>query len=225
MLLAPGDSGLSHVNRTFVVRAPDGVSIVFSSVLAQALHEVMPKARLRFISDADGDLADLREGLIDLDIGAINERSTEVQTELLFEQQLIGAVRAGHPLLSAPMSLKRFLGELHVTVLQRGRSSSPIDIALGASGLSRTVLLTVPSPYAALMAAARSDLVAAAPGRLTQSVQNALGLTTFKLPVQLAPERVVQAWHPRSSADPAHKWLRSRVQKMLSGKSWLPSPS
>ncbi|WP_265646013.1 LysR family transcriptional regulator [Verminephrobacter aporrectodeae] len=224
-LLSPGDAGLIHVERTFVVRAPDGVSIVFGAALAGALQEVMPSARLRFIADSDGDLASLREGQVDLDIGAIHDRGQEIETELLFEQSLLGAVRKGHPMLAAgPMTLERFAAERHVAVLHRGKPGSPIDGKLAEVGQQRFVVLTVPSPYAALMAAARSDLVATAPARFAQSVQRPLHLTTFQLPLQLAPERVAQAWHPRFSADPAHRWLRGCIRDLLSTKTWPQAP-
>lgn len=220
-LLSPGDVGLMHVEYTLVVRAPDGVSIVFGAALAGALQEVMPRARLRFIADSDGDLASLREGQVDLDIGAMDERGHEMETEFLFEQSLMGAVRQGHPMLAGPMTLKRFAAERHVAVLHRGKPGSPVDVALAGAGQQRFVSLTVPAgPYAALMAAARSGLVATAPARFTQSVQGPLHLASFRLPLQLAPERVAQAWHPRFSADPAHRWLRGCMRDLLSTKTW-----
>ncbi|WP_208512389.1 LysR family transcriptional regulator [Variovorax paradoxus] len=219
-LLAPGDGGLEHVSRTFFIRAPDGVAIVFGSVLADKLHEKMPRAQLQFIPDSEGDLGDLRDAQIDLDIGPLGEQASDIQTVPLFSQKVVGVVREHHPMLSVPISAKRFAAECHVAVRNRGRMPNPIDIALAESGYRRFVLLTVPSPYAALMAAARSNLVATAPARFAASVQGPLQLRTFPLPLKFEVEQVVLAWHARFNSDPAHRWLRECIRQLLSGASW-----
>lgn len=219
-LLTPGDGGLSHVARTFVIRAPDGVAIVFGAALADALHKEMPRARLQFIPDSEGDLSDLREAHVDLDIGALGEQASDIQSVPLFSQKVVGVVREQHPMLSVPITAKRFAAECHVAVRQRGRMSNPIDSALAEMGYRRFVLLTVPSPYAALMAAARSNLVATAPARFASSVQGPLQLRTFQLPLKFEVEQVVLTWHARFNSDPAHRWLRECIRRLLSGASW-----
>jgi DNA-binding transcriptional LysR family regulator len=40
---------------------------------------------------------------------------------------------------------------------------------------------------------------------------------TFDLPLASPEVDVVQAWHQRSSADPAHRWLRTLVDETVSG--------
>jgi DNA-binding transcriptional LysR family regulator len=219
-LLAPGDGCLGHVSRTFVIRAPDGVPIVFGAVLADAIHQEMPRARLQFIPDSEGDIADLREAHVDLDIGALREQASDIQVVPLFSQKVVGVVREHHPMLSVPITAKRFAAEYHVSVRHRGRMPNPIDAALAEMGYRRFVLLTVPSPYAALMAAARSNLVATAPARFASSVQGPLQLRTFQLPLKFEVEQVVLAWHARFNSDPAHRWLRECIRGLLSGASW-----
>jgi DNA-binding transcriptional LysR family regulator len=98
-----------------------------------------------------------------------------------------------------------------VAVARRERTLTPLDRLLGEAGVARRVVLTVPSTYGAMMAAGISDLVASVPDRIAHTVAAALDLVVFKLPVVVPPEQVVQAWHPRLDADPAHRWLRECV--------------
>ncbi|MGP4806402.1 hypothetical protein ACSV5G_21785, partial [Agrobacterium cavarae] len=37
------------------------------------------------------------------------------------------------------------------------------------------------------------------------------GLVSFPLPVETPEIAVVELWHPRMEADPAHRWLRETV--------------
>lgn len=222
-LMQPGgESALERMRREFVVRAPEGAGIVYGTSLLALLHKTVPLATLRFIPESDSDAMALREGRIDLDIGTVHDRGPEIQTSPLYEQQLVGVVKAGHPLLAARVTLKRFAGEPQVAITQRGRALEPLDLLLAEAGVARRVVLSVPSAYGALMSAARSDLVACVPDHMARSVGVALGLVAFKLPVAVPVEQVVQAWHPRLDADTAHRCLRLCVAELPASTAFGP---
>ena len=211
-LMKPGDGQhLARVQREFVIRAPDGIAIVHGAALLAALRQTLPLATLRFVAESDSDAMALRDGRIDLDIGIAHDRGPEILTALLAEQRIVGVVKAGHALLAARVTLKRFAAAKHVAIAQRGRTREPVDALLAEAGFERQVVLTVPSAYGALMAAANSDMVACAPEPLARGVAPSLGLAIIKLPVVLPAEQVVQAWHPRVDADAAHQCLRRCV--------------
>ncbi|RQP23002.1 LysR family transcriptional regulator [Piscinibacter terrae] len=213
-LISPVDdsASLTQLRRDFVVRAPDGIAIIRGAMLLEALNRGMPLATLRFVPDTDGDLHALRDGRIDLDIGTIADCGTDIHTLMLHEQRTVCAVKAGHELLRSHITPATFADQPHVAIARRGNGRDPIDLALSELGLARRVVLTVPSAYGALMAAARSaDLVACAPEQLARSVAPGLGLQIVDLPVGVPAEEVVQAWHPRVHADAAHRYLRQCV--------------
>lgn len=222
-LMQPGGaSPLARMRREFVVRAPEGAGIVYGADLLALLQKTVPLATLRFIPESDSDAMALREGRIDLDIGTVHDRGPEIQTSLLYEQQLVGVARADHPLLGSRVTLKRFAAEPHVAVTRRTRALEPLDSLLADAGVARRVVLSVPSAYGALMAAARSDMVACVPDHMARTVGSALGLKSFKLPVAVPAEQVVQAWHPRLDADAAHRALRECVATLPSKVSHGP---
>lgn len=212
---APGERDFATLERRFVVRAPDGLVVAYAAALAQALRETLPRATLHFVPEAHGDRSALRDGRIDLDIGSFSGHDPEVEVTLLSQHAPLGAVRADHPLARGRRTLQRYAAATHVAVMQRGGEASVVDDALAQHGLARTVALTVPSSYAALVAAARSTFVATASERIARAMAPALGLVVFELPFDLPPERQLMAWHPRHGADPAHRQLRRLVQRVL----------
>ena len=215
LLAAPGECDFATLERSFVIRAPDGLVVAYAAALAQALRETLPRATLHFVPEASGDRGALREGRIDLDIGSFTAHDPEVEVTLLSQHAPLGAVSAGHPLAQGRRTAKRYAAATHVAVMQRGGEASAVDDTLAQQGLTRTIALTVPSSYAALVAAARSTFVATASERIVRAMAPARGLVVFELSFELPPERQLMAWHPRHGADPAHLQLHTLVQRVL----------
>jgi DNA-binding transcriptional LysR family regulator len=213
-------ASLKGLKRSFVIRAPEGVSVVFGAPLSLAMQARMPAATVQFVSEGLGDNTALRDGRIDLDIGAIRHEDPEVETELLTQQTLVGAARTGHPLLAGKLNARRFAAARHVGVTLRNRELSPVDEALALAGLERFIAMTVHSSYGALVVAARSDLVASVPEVMARAMQAVLRLEVFNLPLRVNKVPVVLAWHPRYRVDPAHLALRDCVRRVLSDPNW-----
>lgn len=222
-LMQPGGGlDLSRVQREFTVRAPEGMGIVYGAALLAGIQRDIPLATLRFIPESDSDAAALREGRIDLDVGIIRDAGSEVKTAPLYAQRIAGVAKAGHSLLAGRMTPERFAAEQHVGIAQRGRNKEAVDALLAELRCARRIVLTVPSAYGALMAAARSSLIACVPEPLARTVAGALGLDVFQLPVPVPTEQVVQAWHPRVDAEPAHQCLRRCVASLAGSTTFGP---
>jgi DNA-binding transcriptional LysR family regulator len=165
----------------------------------------------------------LREGLVDLEIGVLGASGPEVRVQALYQDRFVGVARSGHPLIAGPITPERYAACDHVVTSRRGRMDGPVDEALRHLGLSRRVVVAVPSFPAALTLARTSDLVAlvpasffvAEPGQPPGTGRE--GLESFALPVPTAPLTVSQMWHPRMDADPAHRWLRAVVRTSCRG--------
>ena len=102
---------------------------------------------------------------------------------------------------------------------RRGHRPSPVDDALGALGLTRTIVAVVPSFPAALAIVAASDLVSEVPASYLGAIETRpaaplrAGVRSFPLPVTTAAITVSQMWHPRMDADAGHRWLRGVVME------------
>lgn len=212
-VLRPQDErlDLATLDRTFTIRANEGFIEVFSAPLVAAVIAAAPHARLRFAPKPAKEAGPLRDGTIDLEIGVLGEFAPEVRTRQLFRDRFLGVVRTGNPLLSAPVTPKRYAAARHVGVSRRGSFTGPVDEALEALGFQRTVVAVVPGFPDALRIARQSDLVALVPQSLVGDASVMEGLVGFDLPVETPDISVSALWHPRMDADPAHRWLRDTV--------------
>ena len=209
---------LAELKRSFTIRSSEGFVEIFSARLVAAVTAVAPKVRLRFAPKPDKDVRALREGMVDLEIGVLGESGPEIRLQALFRDHFVGAVRVGHPLVEkGKITPERYSAFGHVVASRRGSANGPVDEALAALGLTRTVVAVVPSFRAALAVARVSDLVALVTSSFFNAMQGnetkpgPVVVRSFPLPVRTEVITVSQMWHPRLDADPAHRWLRGLV--------------
>jgi DNA-binding transcriptional LysR family regulator len=208
----------AQLKRSFIIRSNEDFVEIFSARLVAVVTAVAPKVQLLFVPKPDKDVRALREGVVDLEIGVLGKSGPEVRVQALFRDHFVGAVRSGHPLLGkGRITPQRYSGFGHVVASRRGYANGPVDEALDALGLTRTVVAVVPSFRAALAVASVSDLVALVTRSVINSTQGhqtksgSAVVRSFPLPVRTEAITVSQMWHPRLDADPAHRWLRGLV--------------
>ncbi|TGN81224.1 LysR family transcriptional regulator [Streptomyces bauhiniae] len=215
-LFAPGrDTDPRTMTRTFTILGHDATAATLGAPLLTRTAREAPGIRLRFLSESPVDAPFLRQGTADLEIGVVDTTAPEVRVETLYEDRMLGVVRAGHPLLDDELTPERFASEAgHLSVSRRGRLRGPIDDALAALGLTRQVVGSVGTYPASLFVLRDTDLVGIV-SRGSRPLAETLGLVTFPIPLPLPPLEVGLAWHPRHDADPAHAWLRATVKELM----------
>jgi DNA-binding transcriptional LysR family regulator len=201
---------LARLVRTFTLRTSEGFVENFGADLVARAAADAPGVRLRFVQKPDKASAPLREGAVDLETGVVEPTTgPELRARALFEDRLVGVVRAGHPLTDGPVTAARFAAGRHVNVSRRGDARGEVDAALDALGLARQVVTIVDGFASALALARRSELIASVPERHTGVLR--ADMHTFPLPVATPAFTVSLLWHPRLHADVAHRWLRALV--------------
>ena len=212
VLRPTGNHDPGQIVRTFTLRTSEGFVENFGPALIARIGEDAPGVRLRFVQKPDKDSAPLRDGTVDLETGVVEKlTSPELKVQALFQDSWIGVVRKGHPLSRGKITPARYAAGRHISVSRYGLDKDPLDAALGALGLERTVVVSLVGGFATALALARaSDLIASVPERHTGKLR--AGLHSFPLPVSLPAFTVSMLWHPRLDADPAHRWLRSLVR-------------
>jgi DNA-binding transcriptional LysR family regulator len=200
------------LERTFTIRANEGFVALFAAALVASITEAAPHVRLRFAPKPDKEAAPLRDGRIDLEIGTAGSSAPEMQSQLIFRDHFIGAVRIRHPILEGLMTPQRYVACGHVVASRRGASTGPVDGALHELGLRREIVAIVPGFVDALNVARRSDLIALVPrSSIRDGDVTSQGLEAFDLPVATPELAITVMWHPRLDADPAHRWLRQKL--------------
>jgi DNA-binding transcriptional LysR family regulator len=199
------------LQRTFRVHATDHIVSVLGPALDRRIAREAPGVNLQFVANPPDEASPLREGQIDLGIGAYDELPPELYIQRLFSDRFVCVVRKNHPNVRRTLSLDRYVSLGHVLVAPRGRPGGAIDDLLAERGLSRRVIRAVPHFIAALLLVAESDYVVTISARLAGALAPKLGLEIVALPLSSEPYTLSQIWHPRSDADPAHRWLRGAL--------------
>ncbi|MER6046731.1 LysR family transcriptional regulator [Streptomyces sp. NPDC001793] len=216
MFLETGAPDLASLTTTFTVQANDMVIGALAQPLLSTVHRQAPNVTVRFVPEHSGDNAPkLREGVLDLVIGAPDSTSAEVNNERLIVDRVRAVVRDGHPLLRGEVTRERFAAAQHLSVSRRGRLTGPVDDHLAEHGLQRQVVSVVPSWAASWHMVAQSDLVGLAAEKLSRQAVSLLGLRTVRIPLQLPPIVIAQSWHVRNQADPTHTWFRHCVRSVF----------
>ncbi|MDD1014651.1 LysR family transcriptional regulator [Pseudomonas rubra] len=205
---------LGTVKRVFTLRTEDGFTGAWALRLSQRVAQQAPHVTLSFMSQGNEDVAALRDGLIDLDIGIAGPLGPEVYKQRLYIDTFVGVVNNQHPLArQSSVSAEDLVAFPHLSVSRRGRTRGPLDLALEKVGLQRKVPLVVPGFQAAMQLASSSDMIAVIPQRFVEWSLPLLPLHIFPLPLETPSGEFCQAWHPRVNNDPVHRWLRQMVQE------------
>ncbi|WP_367160594.1 LysR family transcriptional regulator [Kozakia baliensis] len=208
---------LSGLSPRFTIRANDLIVATIARPLLSTLRQDCPNCTLTFAPESDDPASDaLRQDVIDLYIGATDTLKSEIRRQTLLRDKMRALVRRDHPILSekiTPQSLTRYN---HISVSRRGRARGPIDTALKQEhGLTRRVILTVPTYHAMIENMRDTDMILALPGMVIDHISvEKLGLTAFDFPLRLPTIDAYQAWHPRWDTDPTHRWMRETLFRL-----------
>lgn len=214
----------AHLVRTFRLRASDGfVESVGAALLARLAVEA-PGVRLHFVAKPDKESGPLRGGELDFETGVIGANTApELHTQALFHDHFVAVVRPGPPLCEGPLTAARYAAARHIMVSRRAQEHGPIDQALAALKLERTVTTLVPGFATALALVRSSDLVATVPELHCASLHDTL--VRLPLPFPLPGITLALLWHPRLDADPAHRWLRRLIRETCARPPYAARPS
>jgi DNA-binding transcriptional LysR family regulator len=203
--------------RTFTVVSSDFAEIAILPRCYEYISQHAPNVSTMMREPFPGVVEALERGEVDLIMGPpMPERVGLVQRRVASDVWMC-AVRLGHPRVKRKLDLATFLSLHHLVINPTGSSqASMTDDALARMGKQRHVSLRVPHFLGAPFIVARSDLIVTAPRSLLLQAADVLPLRIVEPPLELPPVRTMMTWHERTTADPAHTWLRelsSRVTR------------
>jgi DNA-binding transcriptional LysR family regulator len=145
-------------------------------------------------------------------VGNFPDPPRRPDSELLYHEGFVCALRAGHPALARGFDLDAYLRCSHLNVSLRGEPSGYVDRVLARSRRRRRVALTAGHFLVAADIAAATDLVATEPVRVLGPAAARLGLELRAAPFRIPAFEVGQMWPRRLNADLGHAWLRAQVK-------------
>lgn len=202
---------------TVSIAATDYIQYAVLMPLVAALTREAPGMRLAFrVLDAAALPSQMERGEVDMALMTPDTVPDHLRLRPLFDERYVAVVRHGHPGVGAVLDLDSFCSLGHILVSPDGGGfSGATDVALAAHGRARRVAVFAASFLIVPEMVERSDLIAVVPERLVRDRGDRLRVLEPPLPVP--GFAIALAWHDRSNAHPAQRWLRTRLHQMCGG--------
>jgi DNA-binding transcriptional LysR family regulator len=219
-------------DREFVIAANDAVTLLLAATLSAELQRQAPASRLVIRPSTRIDLAgQIDLGRIDVAIGVFAEIPARFRSQPLWTQVDSLVMRRGHPLCDSRPSRQDLLDYPLTAVSLGGAEEGAVDGYISERGLARQsemfdrqslcealapelprLRMLVAHALAVPALLSSSDMLAVLPSPLASLFARGHGVHTAPLPYPARPVEVRAVWHERSDQDPAHAWLRERVE-------------
>jgi DNA-binding transcriptional LysR family regulator len=159
--------------------------------------------------DADFALGHFPEALAAL---VAQGNQAPVRHRRLSENRFVCAMRRGHPLAQAPLTLDGFCAAGHVLVSFSGRAHGFVDQALASLERTRRIVLTVNQFFTAALSVVDTDLLTVLPDGFLPVTGLADRLVIQELPLSPGGVFVDALWHVRNDRSSPHRWLLQEIE-------------
>ena len=222
--LVPDRFNPAAAEREFIIAVETYETIGVLAPLVDRVRAEAPGIDIVIRSGAEAVIyEDIDKGHIDLAIGAFRTLPERFMTRHLLSDDYVCVMRPDHPLARQPLSLNDFLATPHLFVSMSGATFDAVDDALAAVGQQRRIAFRLPHGLAAVIALARSDMIAVVTRRAAQSFVEVAPLVMIPPPVSIPKVKFRLIWNRRLQDSAAHQWLRGLVSAI--GDSVVVQPS
>lgn len=215
-LFSPQEFDPSECRKEFTIAATDYVS---EYILPKALADIYLMAPHICINVQNWDKETyqlLKEGKVDLGTTIQDPNAKDMHASLINRDYFVCIMRHDHPLSAkAELSLHDFAQYHHAVITVGTDKTTAIDRALAEHGITRKVRLRVSSYPSAVNMVAQSDLLLTLPSHIAKRLSQDHPVTIKPLPVHIDEFDCTLQWHHRNHQDPAHRWFRTHLAKLI----------
>ncbi|WP_298983586.1 LysR family transcriptional regulator [uncultured Roseibium sp.] len=211
LLLAPDTFDPASSEFTVRICGSDYLQHTIFNAFTEKILDIAPRARVSVLPrPATGILDQLKKGEIDLIVSDRDLALPDLPGRALYKDDFVCLSSYSNAKDNEEMSLDRLCEHRHAFVDPTGGSfRGPIDEVLAARGMSRNVVLAVPT-FAMLIHLMKSrGLIAFIPERIARSFEHSFA--RIRTPLELPYLDIVANWHPRMNRDARHIWLRETL--------------
>ena len=204
--------------RDFTIATNDFVAFAMLPRLLARLQLEAPQVHLQVRAWQEHVVpSDLARGDADLMLGFNRGLPAGHQGTPLFDDRFVFVARKGHPLVRGKIKLATYTKLAHVLVSQEPKARGIVDEVLAQRGLERDVALRVSHFLLVPPIIAATDYVAALSEIVARPMAAGLPLQLLPMPLEVPTATVHMIWHERTSASPAHAWLRGVIEEVGKG--------
>jgi LysR family nod box-dependent transcriptional activator len=211
---------------TFRISCSDYSVLMLIGPLVQMMRRRAPYVRIEVLPRSLDPVALLRDGRADLVIEPTAVMAgASLPHEPLFEDSWLCCVWAGSQRVDDRVTEAQYLELGHVVYsMGAGHPVSLADVHLGRLSAARQVDVTVESFLLAPYVLQGTDLMTVVPARAAPHLSRTAALRFLDPPVAVPSFVEAQWWHPRSTADPAHSWIRAHLAEVAREVAGDPPP-
>ncbi len=214
-LTPPAAFDPATARRDFVVMTNDFVAFALLPRLLARLQREAPGIRLHVRAFQEHIVPpELDRGDADLSLGFAFTLPAGHQAVDLFRDRFVLVARKGHPAVPGRITLSGYTRLAHVVVSHEPNARGVVDDALAALGMTRQVALRLSHFLLVPPVVAATDYVAALSEVVARPMSRRLPLQILKMPLQVPTATVRLIWNDRTTASPAHAWLRGVVAEV-----------
>jgi LysR family nod box-dependent transcriptional activator len=194
---------------------------VFGVSLMRYLNRVAPNVSCQIDELSADVLSRVYEGQLDfcitlsertmLDPGYAEDGSCE---QHLFSDRFMLVGDSRNPVLDNAIRYETFCEQPYVEVRFSRDVVGLAEQAVRRHSKRPQTKATVPTFIGAMSMVANTSMLTIVPSRLVALHGEYFGLTAVSAPLQLRDLDEMALWHPRSDADPAHRWMRSAMNEV-----------
>ena len=214
-------------DRRFVVATGAYGCAILAPPVAAALAARAPRAEL-LIRPPESDIVEQLDGRrADFALRAETAVPDRVCVTRLFSEDLVWAVRPGHP-LGLKVTVEDLAAIPHVVISTRGppaearstvadaawESLRPFQEALAERGLVQRIGVRVPDIYSAIAVATRSDMATLAPRRLARMAESLGALRLIEPPHETPALRIGLMVLRERLSEPALAWMHDLLAEV-----------
>ena len=203
---------------TFRVLATDYSAFIVIQPLLQALTGEAPHVRLELQSRDIAEHADHLQRS-DIDLAVVPERfsrRTGLPTEPLFSDRFVAVARRMNDAVRDRLTFAQ-LARLPYLTYSLGPLDFMVDALLQELGHGQRADTIVESFIVGALMIKGTRQVTFVQHRLAAALAEVAELQILEPPCEIPPIIETLTWHPRSTYDPAHRWLRRRLTELGSG--------
>ncbi|CAG9266933.1 LysR family transcriptional regulator [Paraburkholderia unamae] len=198
--------------RTFRLSMNDLTEALLLPALEEVLQRHAPGIRIESYFTTRRDVPEaLASGAVHLAIDAPLIDDPYLEQEPLGRDRYACMLRQDHPFAKKKLTIDDYLRFGHIHVSSRRQGPGLVDTELNKLGVRRTIQTRVQHYLVAPLIAMRTDLMLTAPLMLLKRYDARI----LALPFALPDLETHGYWHRSVSADPAHRWLREQIGRLM----------
>jgi len=212
-----GEFDPASAERSFRISMADISQLVLLPRLWEALRETAPGIRIEIVPMSSDTARLLESGEADLAVGFVPQLEAGFHQQTLFMQNFVCMLARDHPRIGDSLDLAGFEAEDHAVISSSGAAPGILEREIARQGITRRVVLKIPSFLGAAFVIEHTDLLLTVPRRLGDVLQGRGAFRFLPVPFPLPEYEVKQHWHERYHHDEGNRWLRRLVSRLLAG--------